>query len=174
MKTLQSEWIRLRAMEPEDLEALYRMENDPEVWTISYTQAPYSKYMLKKFIDASVEDIYTAKQLRLMMDEKESSKTAGIVDLFDFEPLHRRVGIGILVDKEYRQKGYAGEAIRLVKEYAFDVLNMHQVYCNILENNKISLSLFQKEGFEIAGCKKDWILTDEGYKDELMLQCLKK
>lgn len=174
MKTLKGELISLRAMEPEDLETLYRMENDPEVWTISYTRAPFSKYMLKKFIDASVEDIYTSKQLRMMVYEQSTTTIVGIIDLFDFEPLHRRVGVGILIDKNYRRKGYAAESIALIKEYAFDILHVHQIYCNIIADNQSSISLFQNEGFEIVGNKKEWLLTEEGFKDELILQCLKK
>ncbi|MDR2979082.1 MAG: GNAT family N-acetyltransferase [Bacteroidales bacterium] len=166
--------IRLRALEPVDLELLYKWENDPDVWTISNTQTPYSKYMLKKFIDSSLQDIYTAKQLRLMMDELETGKTVGILDLFDFEPFHQRVGVGILVDTEHRHKGYAKEAIQLIKAYCFDVLQIEQLYCNIMQGNEVSLSLFLEEDFEITGNKKQWIRVKDGFKDEMILQCLRK
>lgn len=171
---LKGKYINLRALEPNDLGILYQWENDPEIWTISNTQTPYSKHMLTKFIEASLQDIYTAKQLRLMMDENETGETIGIIDLFDFEPFHGRVGVGILIDKDHRKKGFASEGIRLVKDYVFEVLQIHQIYCNIMEGNDISIALFQKEGFEIMGNKKDWIKTKEGYQNELFLQCLNK
>lgn len=174
MKELNGKMIRLRALEPADLELLYKWENDPDVWTISDTLSPYSKYMLKKFIDASLQDIYTAKQLRLMMDEVSTGKTVGIIDLFDFEPFHQRVGVGILIDKEYRRKGYAKEGIKLIKSYCFNVLHVEQIYCNVIEDNEISLSLFLNEGFEISGNKKSWIRVKDGFKDEMILQCLKE
>ena len=114
MKILKGELISLRALEPGDLELLYSWENDPDIWTISNTLTPFSKYMLKKFIDSSVQDIYSAKQLRLMMDEVESKKTVGIIDLFEFEPFHQRMGMGIFIEKGYRQKGYAKEGIQQI------------------------------------------------------------
>lgn len=174
MEILKGNSISLRALEPTDLELLYQWENDPNVWTISNTQTPYSKYMLKKFIEASLQDIYTAKQLRLMMDELDGGKTVGIIDLFDFEPFHQRVGVGILISADSRHKGYAKEGIKLIKSYCFDVLQTEQVYCNILEDNEISLSLFQNEGFVIAGNKRRWIRVKDDFKDEIILQCLRE
>ena len=170
MKCLKGKSVLLRALEPTDLEILYQWENDPEVWTISNTQTPYSKYMLKKFIDASVQDIYTSKQLRLMMEEIDSGKVVGIFDFFDYEPFHGRIGVGILIDKDFRQKGYAKEGLRLIKDYAFNVLRVHQIYCNVLQSNEISLNLFQQEGFTIAGIKKEWVKTEAGWEDEALLQ----
>ncbi|MDL2297356.1 GNAT family N-acetyltransferase, partial [Bacteroidales bacterium OttesenSCG-928-E04] len=152
----------------------YKWENDPEVWTISNTQTPYSKYMLKKFIDASLQDIYSAKQLRLMMDDVATGKTVGVIDLFDFDPFHLRVGVGILIDKDSRKKGFAKEGIKLIKNYCFDVLQVEQIYCNIMDDNDVSLALFLNEDFIVSGNKKRWIRVKDGFKDEMILQCLKK
>ena len=174
MQLLKGELVALRAMEPTDLELLYRWENDSDVWTISNTRTPFSKYVLKNFIETSSQDIYTAKQLRLMIDENATGETIGIIDLFDFDPFHLRVGVGILIGKEHRQKGYAKESLQLLKEYAFEVLQVQQVYCNIMEDNEVSLSLFAKEGFQVFGNKRKWIRTNDGFKDELILQCFRE
>ena len=174
MQLLKGELVALRAMEPTDLELLYRWENDSDVWTISNTRTPFSKYVLKNFIETSSQDIYTAKQLRLMINEKSTGNTIGIIDLFDFDPFHLRVGVGILIGKEYRQKGYAKESLQLLKEYAFEVLQVQQIFCNIMEDNEVSLSLFAKEGFQVFGNKRKWIRTNDGFKDELILQCFRK
>lgn len=173
MKALKGELISLRALEPEDLETLYRWENDPEVWTISNTHSPFSRFLLQKFIEVSGQDIYESKQLRLMMDCLKNGDTVGIIDLFEFDPYHNRIGIGILVDKKSRNKGYAGEAIRLARDYAFEILKVHQLFCNIMEDNEISLTLFLKSGFEITGNKKEWVRTENGYRNELILQCIR-
>ena len=174
MQLLKGELVALRAMEPTDLELLYRWENDSDVWTISNTRTPFSKYVLKNFIETSSQDIYTAKQLRLMIDENTTGKTIGIIDLFDFDPFHLRVGVGILIGKEFRKKGYAKESLHLLKEYAFEVLQVQQVYCNIMADNDISLSLFIKERFQITGNKQKWIRTADGFKDEQILQCFRE
>lgn len=171
MKTLQGEHIRLRALEPEDLEILYRLENDESVWEISNTSAPYSKFVLKQYLDNAHKDIYEIKQLRLVITAASEEKPVGFIDFFDFDPKHRRVGVGIIIfSEEDRQKGYAGESLELLCTYAFSHLNMHQVYANITQDNDRSISLFEKLGFVKAGTKKDWVLSEGKYKDELFYQ----
>ena len=174
MPVLTGNLVKLRALEPQDVDILYQWENDPEVWEVSHTQTPFPKHLLETFIKVAAQDIYTNKQLRLMIDELQTGKTIGAIDLFDFEPMHDRVGVGILIDKNFREKGYATEAICLVKNYVFDVLFLHQIYCNILEENEKSITLFVKEGFELVGNKKEWIKTCNGFKNELLFQCIKK
>ena len=171
-KYLANDIITLRAIEPEDIELLYSWENDPEIWEVSHTLVPYSKYILALYIKNSDKDIYETKQLRLMIDTNEG-KTVGAIDLFDFEPHHSRVGVGLLIhNKEDRSKGYASEALDLLISFCFKKLNIHQMFANIESRNKISLGLFEKHGFRICGTKKEWLRTDSGWKDEMMLQLL--
>ncbi|QQS52000.1 MAG: GNAT family N-acetyltransferase [Bacteroidota bacterium] len=165
--------IILRALEPEDIEYLYRWENDPQTWKVSNTISPFSRSVLNRYIENAHLDIFQTRQLRLMIDVKEDSltKTVGAIDLFDFEPLHLRVGAGILIgEAAERGKGYAQESLKKLCEYAFEVMQLHQVYCNIMANNEASLKLFQQLGFEQTGNKKEWIKTPEGYVDEWILQ----
>lgn len=168
---LQTERVRLRAMEPRDVDLLYRWENDPEVWKVSDTMVPFSKFTLQEFIKTSTMDIYASRQLRLMVEDWKGN-TVGAVDVFDFEPFHRRAGIGILIAKEYRENGYAEEAVRCVCQYLFSVLQLHQVYCNVMEDNEISLKLFQHVGFLLTGRKKDWMRGKNGFLDVLNLQLI--
>jgi diamine N-acetyltransferase len=164
--------VYLRALEPSDLELLYQWENNPDVWSVSQTIAPFSKYTLKEFVRHLSQDIYTAKQLRLMVDEQSSKQTVGIVDLFSIDPLNLRAGIGILIVPDFRRKGYASEALQLIINHAFKRLHLHQLYCNVMVNNEASLRLFARAGFTIAGTKKDWQLTPKGFVDECILQRL--
>lgn len=171
--------IRLRALEPSDLDILYKWENDPEVWKVSHTLTPYSKYILQKYIENSHYDIYQTRQLRLMIDLIESEGkdpvTIGTIDLFDFDPYNNRAGVGILIgDKSHRKKGYATAALKQFLDYAFNTLQLHQVYCNIAEGNEDSLKLFQNLGFEIVGVKKEWLKRQSDYEDEYTLQLLRE
>lgn len=171
-KYLVNEKIALRAIEPEDIELLYAWENDPEIWEVSHTLVPYSKYILALYIKNADRDIYESKQLRLMIDTA-GGQTIGAIDLFDFDPYHSRVGIGLLIyNHEDRSKGYASSALELLISYCFRKLNIHQLYANVETGNKISLQLFEKHGFKICGTKKEWLRTESGWKDELMLQLI--
>lgn len=172
---LQSSKIQLRAVEPSDIQFLYELENDPMVWRAGNTITPFSRYQIEQYVFSCHHDFYAEKQLRLMIDLGEGTKEKrciGAVDLFDFDPHHRRAGIGILIIPEEREKGYASEAIELVKTYASEVLNLHQVYCSVISNNKASISLFSKAGFIRCGIRKDWRFSDNKWIDEVMFQLL--
>lgn len=167
--------ISLRALEPSDVELLYDWENNREVWSISNTLKPFSKYILTKYIESSHLDIYEAKQIRMMIDlgEREEKRTIGSVDLYDFDPYHLRAGIGILIAEEKdRNKGYASQALREIIEYAFNVLKIKQLFCGIAVSNEASLKLFKKAGFSISGVKKQWLKTMDDYEDEIFLQLI--
>ncbi len=163
--------IRLRAIEPEDLELLYSWENNNSWWIISNTVAPFSRYTLKRYIRNSHKNIYETGQLRLMIELIKEKQTIGTIDIFDFDPFHKRAGIGILIAvEEQRRKGYATMALECLSDYCFRTLQLHQLWCNILANNRESIELFTKQGFVQIGIKKDWVKTAEGYLDEYMFQ----
>ena len=171
---LKNELITLRAIEPDDIDLLYVWENSEEIWTVSHTLAPFSKHTLALYIQNSDKDIYESKQLRLMIDNLEGC-TVGAIDLFDFDPYHSRTGIGILVHRpEDRSKGYASAALNLMICYCFDKLDLHQIYANILTDNEVSMKLFLKSGFKVTGTKKEWIREEGTWKDENLLQLLRK
>lgn len=175
---LAGEHIQLRAIEPSDIDVLYSWENNTDLWKVSNTQTPFSKHVLQQYIDASHQDIYTAKQLRLIIDslaEKTSAtKPVGCIDLFDFDPNHLRAGVGIMVaDTDDRRKGFAAEALKLLINYSFELLNLQQLYCNITVDNEASILLFKKHGFEITGVKKSWLREGNAFKDELLLQLIR-
>lgn len=175
VSTLENSLVKLRAPEMQDIDLLYTWENNMEIWKVSNTLTPFSKFVLKKYIETAHLDIWETKQLRLIIEAKNQSSLmflpVGLIDLFDFDPFHLRAGIGILIAKnEFRQKGYATEALKLMVRYTFETLQLHQLYCNISSENHISLQLFQNVGFEIIGVKKDWLKTMNGWQDEVMLQ----
>jgi diamine N-acetyltransferase len=168
---LRGENINLRALEPSDLDVLYNWENDTSIWKVSQTIAPFSKNILAKYLKNAHQDIFTAKQLRLMI-EKDNTPI-GTIELFDFDPVNLRCGIGIwIVDEENRRKGYAKEALTLIIKYAFSNLHLNQIYCNISSRNQVSINLFGSLDFQLVGVKSKWNKTPEGWEDELFFQLL--
>lgn len=167
--------VRLRALEPEDLEFLYDWENNESYWLQSNTVTPFSKYTLRRYLENSHKDIYETGQLRFMIDHISDNVTIGTIDLFDFDPFHKRAGIGILIAIEsYRRRGLASQALRCLIDYCFGTLQLHQLYCNILANNCDSMELFRKQGFLQTGIKKDWHSTSDGFLDEYIFQLINK
>ncbi len=173
MNSLKGKNIQLRALENNDLEILYRWENDPENWKVSQTLTPFSRKLLKKYLDQAHLDLFQIKQLRLVIELEESHLPIGLIDLFDFDPFNQKAGIGILIgEKKEREKGYAREALKILLDYCFSILLLNQVYCNIMESNKTSQHLFTHAGFSLSGTKKSWIKTSSGWEDEHFFQLL--
>jgi diamine N-acetyltransferase len=171
MNPISNDQIKLRALEPDDVELLYRWENDPGTWKVSNTHAPLSKYMLASYIKTSDRDIWESKELRLII-ENADGHPVGTVELFDFDPYHSRAGIGIMIfETEERRKGLATKALQLIMDYAFNELGIYQLYANVAESNQPSLELFKKLGFELTGTKTNWLkIPGSGWENELLFQ----
>lgn len=175
MITLKGKGIYLRALEPEDLDFVYAVENNETIWEVSNTQTPYSRFLIRQYLEHAHQDIYEAKQLRLAICKNNSAKALGLIDLFDFDPKNKRAGVGIIIqDENDRHSGYGSQALGLLIQYAFEQLQLHQLYANISTENTASLSLFTTFGFEKIGVKKDWNFTRNRFHDEALFQLIKK
>ena len=172
MATLKGKTVYLRALDPEDLEFLFQIENYESFWEISHTQTPFSKYVLKQYLENAHLDIFEAKQLRLMIVNANSHEKIGLIDLFDFNPQHKRAGVGILITPNYQKNGFATEALSILIDYSFTHLNLHQLYANITSDNLKSIKLFESKNFKVVGVKQDWILSQGKFKDEILYQLI--
>ena len=171
MNTLKGKNIFLRALELEDINYLFSIENNEKYWSISDSQIPFSKYLLNRYLKNSDMDIYEAKQLRLVITDFKNI-TIGLIDLFDIDFKNNRAGVAIIINEEMRNKGIAKEALEMLIKYSKTHLSLHQLYCNILEDNTHSINLFKSVQFKEVGLKKDWIKFDGKYKNEMLLQLI--
>lgn len=173
MLALQGKTVFLRALEPEDLELLFSVENNQDFWEISATSTPYSRFILKQYLKNSHKDIYEVKQLRLAICKMDKTPI-GFIDLFNFEPKNFRAEIGIIIASESDWgKGFAAEALEILKKYCFSQLGLHQVCAGVGEENLRSQQLFEKAGFEKTGHKKEWNFVNGAFKAELFYQFIK-
>lgn len=168
----KGELVKLRALEPEDLSLLYEIENDSSMWDISNFSVPYSRYMLRQYIEQAQSDLFADQQLRLIIVRLKDNAVLGCIDLMNFSPMHARGEVGVVLQNEYRGKGYAADALRLLIQYAFDFLNLNQLTAHVLVNNVESLRLFQSCGFVSCGILKSWWRIGNQYEDAHVLQLL--
>jgi diamine N-acetyltransferase len=170
---IKDEIIALRCAEPEDAQQIFLWENDRDIWRVSGTYVPFTRFQIEQFLLNS-NDLFSQKQLRLMIDMVETGESIGCIDIFDYDNINSRAGLGILIDRAFRQQGYAKAALTLCIEYLFKNLLLHQVYCSIDETNTESQQLFLGLGFELCGKRIDWINTPEGYLDTLEYQLIER
>jgi diamine N-acetyltransferase len=166
---IKNDIITLRCAEPEDAERIFLWENDRDIWRVSGTHTPYSRFQIEQFLLGN-NDLAAQRQLRLMIDLTDGGTTIGCIDIYDYDAVNSRAGLGILIDKAHRQQGYAKAALALCVEYLFKDLLLHQVYCSIDETNTESQQLFVGQGFVLCGRRKDWLKTADGWLDVLEYQ----
>lgn len=163
--------VRLRAMEPEDLDLLYSVENDTEVWSVGNTSVPYSRYVLHDYIANTVNDIYTDCQVRLIV-ENEHEQTVGVVDLVNFDAHHRRAEVSLVLHRDHRGKGYGAATLRRIHDYALRTLHLHQLFAIVEEDNEASLTLFRNMGYDHENVLHEWLYDGTNYHNAVLLQRL--
>ncbi len=161
--------VKLRAMEPEDLDMLYAIENDRQLWAVGVTSVPYSRYVLHDYIANTRNDIYADGQVRFMV-ENEGGEVVGIADLMNFDPKNNKAELGIAIMRQYRRQGYAMDVIRQMADYALSVLHLHQLYVVVGISNGAAIDLFRKAGYQETVSLHDWLYDGRKYEDALVLQ----
>ncbi len=172
MQTFSGELIGIRALEPDDLEILYKWENNPAIWQLGQTLKPFSRDILRKYLTTVQLDIFETKQVRFVIHKtNKPDEAVGLIDLYDFDPYHLRAGVGILIGEvSERKQGYAKEALKLLYQYSFEILMLHQLFCSIPASNKASIKLFLSAGFTKTGERTAWIKTRTGWETEFFYQ----
>lgn len=161
--------VILRALEPEDLDFLYEIENDESLWDVGCTNVPYSRQVLLDYIASATADIYTDKQVRFVI-ENELRQAVGMIDLMNFDPRHQRAELGIVIKKDFQGQGLASMAVSHLLQYARNVLHLHQVYAIVSVNNIKTIKLLENVGFQCDNKLKEWLVKSDGYEDAYFFQ----
>ncbi len=162
--------LMLRALEPTDLDVLYRWENDEELWHTSATITPFSRKQLWDYIENYDGDIFRTHQLRLMIVEVATYKVVGTLDLFDFDPINSRASVGILIDKEFQGQGYGKMALNLVEDYCKKHISLNQLVATVSVDNERSLALFRSLEYSEIGVMRWWLKRGNQYCDAILFQ----
>ena len=161
--------VKFRAIEPEDLDLLYRIENDRKLWNVGTSNVPYSRYALHDYVAHASSDIYTDRQVRMIIETTEG-ENVGIVDLVDFDPSNRRAEVGLIILDAFRRRGYGRSTLAKIADYALGVLHLHQLIAYVDLRNEASLHLFKTMGYQESVRIKDWLYDGREYHDAVMMQ----
>lgn len=166
---LKGENIYLRGVEIEDLSFIERVENNPENWLVSGTLIPFSKKSIEEYVLA-IRDLNSDKQCRFIISTIEEDESIGTIDLFEYDSINKRAGIGIIIEEKHRKMGYGSEALNVLCDYAFSYLNLHQIWANIIDSNLASQNLFENNDFKKTAVKFQWIQTNGKWHDAYFYQ----
>ena len=167
---IHNDILMLRALEPTDLDTLYRWENDVDLWHTSATITPFSRKQLWDYIETYDGDIFRTRQLRLMLVDIASKIAIGTIDLYDFDPVNCRANVGILIDRAYQGRGYGKVALELVENYCREYISLNQLVATVATDNVSSLMLFRSLGYNEVGTMKSWLKRGSQYCDAILFQ----
>ncbi len=104
--------LTLRKPNQTDYNNLLAWENN--IKNTIYTDQPvfHTKDQIQKFLNSN-HDLFLNNQIKFIIQNEDSA--LGCIDLFDFDIVNSRAGVGIFIDEEYRNKGIAFKAINLLK-----------------------------------------------------------
>lgn len=169
---LSNDIVTLRALEPTDLDTLYRWENDTALWVVSDTVAPYSREALWQYLENNVGDIYSQRQLRLMITQTANGIPVGTIDYLNFDPLNNRAELGLFIAREYRGQGLGHEALELLTAYSREHIGLRQLYVFIALDNAVCIKLFEDYGYRRVGTIESWVKRGNNYHDVALFQML--
>lgn len=152
---LKEKEISLRTLESTDLDFLLNLENDRTLWKVSGTTKSFSEKEISNYISHAKHDIAISEQFRFVIDM--NGIAVGCIDLYEYNWVKQNAGVGIVILKEYRRKGFAKQALVLLIQYAWEELRLNQLHAGIFSENKPSLVLFKSVGFKKVS-KNNYVL----------------
>ena len=167
---ISNDVVTLRSLEATDLDMLYRWENDVRLWTVSNIMAPSPKSYVWQYLQNYDSDIFSTRQLRLMITLTKSGEPVGTVDLTNFDPFNNRAEFGIMIDRAHEGKGLGDAALRLTIDYVRDYLGLSQIYALVPVSNTVCIAMLKRRGFVTAGVLKKWINHGIEVHDVEMMQ----
>lgn len=172
MTTFNNDKVRLRALEPTDVDWLYTAENDSRLWAVTDTVAPFSRQLMWQYLKDYNADIYHTRELRLVVEQVDDGRPVGTVDLMNFSPLNSRAELGVMILPQERGQGLAQAAVQLICDYAAHHLGLHQLYTYVTPDNEASLAMCKAAGFVVAGTLRQWVKRGNNYTDAVLMQLI--
>jgi len=171
-KKLVGEHIFLSPVSIEDVEKYTKWMNDFE--TTDYTGRSSQVYTIedeKKWMDARSED----KESKIFgIVDLKNNNLIGNCGLHKIDSVNRTATLGIFIgEKQERSKGYGTEVIRLLLDYGFNYLNLHEIQLDVMSFNKRAIRCYEKAGFKEYGRRRESEYINGKYYDLISMDILK-
>jgi len=153
----------------DDVEKYTEWLNDMEIGqfvTLSDTVLDIDKegVLLRKLMDE--EHIFA-------IVEKDTNKVIGNCGIHNVSQVHRNASLGIFIgEKTFWNQGIGAEAINLLLDFAFNILNLHNIYLSVMSYNKRAICCYEKIGFKKIGVQREFMFVSGKYHDVYLYDML--
>ena len=168
--------VRLRALEELDLDSILRFYNTLELRKFLGPSIARSKRYMEQWLqEASTRNPWRDGHLVMAVAEKETNDFLGIARLKDIILPHNRAEVGISIyDPEKRGKGYGTDAMLVLLGVGFNILGLHSIYLDTMEDNEWAIHVFEKIGFKHVGILRETEFIDGKRKGLLIMDILRE
>jgi diamine N-acetyltransferase len=165
----------VRAVEPSDIDDVLKNWNDLNFRRFLGPPIPWSRNFLELWLKKRTDtDPWRDQILELAITDKTTGEFLGFVHLEDIKRPHSRAEFGISIQNPNNQsKGYGTDATRVILWVAFNILGLHSVYLDTMEDNERAIRMYEKVGFKTVGTLRETEFIDGGYKGLLLMDILK-
>tara|TARA_Y100001970_G_scaffold8156_1_gene9349 strand:+ start:51392 stop:51973 length:582 start_codon:yes stop_codon:yes gene_type:complete len=142
--------VHIREKKIEDIADEYSWRTDEELSRLDATRPLTMSY--DDFFRYSKEEMKfpNYKSKKLALDTKDNIHIGNVM-YYDYSISNKQTELGIMIgDKDYWGKGYGTEAVQLLLEYLFSVLNLKRVYLHTLSWNYRAQASFIRAGFNVV------------------------
>ncbi|MFX1255540.1 MAG: GNAT family N-acetyltransferase [Promethearchaeota archaeon] len=144
---------RLRRLEVKDVSAILPLWNNYELRQYLPTPLPNSHDELVKLIESMNDAFTTRKGFTFGIEAINTNSLIGIIDLVHISWISRSAEVGLfaIFNPEYWGKGYGSDAMIVLLDFAFSVLDLHNVYLSVVAFNERAINVYKKLGFKVQG-----------------------
>ncbi|WP_261178458.1 GNAT family N-acetyltransferase [Anaerobacillus sp. CMMVII] len=143
-KYFESERVYLRTFKTSDFEKIYQALLNPKFRKLTGTQTFFSQEAIEKAYEGFKSD---KSRLDFVIVLKETNEAIGDLALNEIDYVNNNGNIRIaLYQEEHYGKGLGTEALNLILEYGFEVLNLYRISLNVFEFNKRAIKAYEKLG----------------------------
>lgn len=166
--SLEGDRIKFKQMTIEDSKAIHSFASDSEVsrfigWPLTHSleeTTAYVEEMIKR--DSLGSHIYAN------VIDKSTNKVVGTAMIFNFNHIAKHAEIGYVFHQNVWGKGFCTETVKLVCDFAFNVLGLHKLHAQVAAANIGSSRVLEKNGFELEGRLRDYHFVEDQYYDSLL------
>jgi diamine N-acetyltransferase len=161
----------LRLIEHGDVKLIPEWRNTPECWVNFFNSVPLTidgQEAWYKNLQADHSRLVFIIALRGVSDP------VGMISVYNIDQRNQSAEIGnMLIANEEKRKGYAKEAVQILSDYCFSILNINRLYLHVLEDNTEALALYKESDFVREGLLREMIFKEGVFKNVIIMSKLR-
>ncbi|HKY00344.1 MAG TPA: GNAT family N-acetyltransferase [Steroidobacteraceae bacterium] len=172
LPTLEAPRVRLRWLAESDVDALFRIFSDGPMMRYWSTTPMKERAEAVDLLQRIHRQFADRSAFQWGIERKEDGELLGTCTLFAFHRANARAEIGYCLRSPHWKRGYMGEGLTVLIDYAFGSLRLHRLEADVDPANASSLRILERMGFQREGLLRERWNVGGVIADSVMLGLL--